>query len=89
MRNPKTLARSREAYDPMYGRLERHKIQWMATYTHWQFLTVGQSISVSRAEAYLVDLQSNDSDGGDVGHQKRQAPVTRPDWQPCASEVWS
>ena len=44
---------------------------------------------VARAEAYLVDLQSNDSDGGDVGHQKRQAPVTRPDWQPCASEVWS
>ena len=42
-----------------------------------------------RAGAYLVDLQSNDSDGGDVGHQKRQAPVTRPDWQPCASEVWS
>ena len=33
-------------YDPMYGGLERHKIQWMATYTHWQFLTVGQSISV-------------------------------------------
>ena len=32
-----------------------------------------------RAEAYLVDLQSNDSDGGDVGHQKRQAPVTRPE----------
>ena len=40
-----------------------------------------------RAGAYLVDLQSNDSDGGDVGHQKRQAPVTRPDWQPCAVQV--
>ena len=40
-----------------------------------------------RAGAYLVDLQSNDSDGGDVGHQKRQAPVTRADWQPCAVQV--